>query len=180
MGEFFRGWRRKIGCLTLVMALVAMAGWVRSLGRQDSLSIRQGKQVIHIVSSSPFGIEWQRKEELLDGITVSPLWKKSLWFWTNPWDNHASSFNFFSDGTIRLRWELFGFCIGQKIHDDSTQMPDAWVRANPESKTEWRIYRIPYWSITVPLTVISAFLFLSKPRKSTQMKITEPISVEGA
>ena len=35
MREFFRGWRRKIGVVTLLMALVAMGGWVRSLYSVD-------------------------------------------------------------------------------------------------------------------------------------------------
>jgi hypothetical protein len=35
MGEFFRPWRRNAGCVTLVMASVLAAGWVRSYGRDD-------------------------------------------------------------------------------------------------------------------------------------------------
>ena len=31
MMEFFRGWRRKVGVVTLAMACVFMVGWVRSL-----------------------------------------------------------------------------------------------------------------------------------------------------
>lgn len=31
MREFFHGWRRKAGCVTLVMALVFTAGWIRGL-----------------------------------------------------------------------------------------------------------------------------------------------------
>ena len=30
MGEFFKGWRRKIGVMTLVAALAAMGLWLRS------------------------------------------------------------------------------------------------------------------------------------------------------
>ena len=43
-----------------------------------------------------------------------------------------------------------------------------------------QIWTIPYWSITIPLTALSAFLLLSKPRQSTQKKTLEPISVGGA
>ena len=35
MGDFFHGWRRKIGVVTLVMALVFVSGWVRSLCAED-------------------------------------------------------------------------------------------------------------------------------------------------
>ena len=36
--------------------------------------------------------------------------------------------------------------------------------------------KIPYWSIVIPMTALSAFLLLSKPRKSTPKETTEPIS----
>src|SRR5438105_3724804 len=35
MRDFFKGWRRKIGVLTLVMACVCMAAWVRSYSAED-------------------------------------------------------------------------------------------------------------------------------------------------
>ena len=34
---------------------------------------------------------------------------------------------------------------------------------------------IPYWIITIPLTLLSTFLLLSKPGKSVTKSITEPI-----
>ena len=40
MIEFFRGWRRKIGLLTLLMASLFMAGWNRSLHIADSVDIQ--------------------------------------------------------------------------------------------------------------------------------------------
>ena len=39
MRVFFKSWRRKIGVLTLVMACVFAAGWVRSFGNYDSLGL---------------------------------------------------------------------------------------------------------------------------------------------
>lgn len=35
MNTFFRGWRRKTGCLTLVMALAVMSMWIRSAYVKD-------------------------------------------------------------------------------------------------------------------------------------------------
>ena len=39
---------------------------------------------------------------------------------------------------------------------------------------------IPYWFVVIPLTLLSAFLILTKPRKTTPTKIPEPNPVEGA
>ena len=37
-----------------------------------------------------------------------------------------------------------------------------------------------YWSITIPLTFISAFLLLKKPKTSTSNKLPEPVPNGGA
>src|SRR6476619_2545374 len=37
MGTYFKPLRRKLGVLTLVMALLFMAGWIRSYCRQDTI-----------------------------------------------------------------------------------------------------------------------------------------------
>ena len=42
MPEFFRGWRRKVGCVTLVMALAAWTLWLRSLIVMDLVIVNEG------------------------------------------------------------------------------------------------------------------------------------------
>lgn len=39
MREFFRGWKRKAGLVTLVLACVFAAGWVRSLDKMDDVDL---------------------------------------------------------------------------------------------------------------------------------------------
>ena len=46
MVEFFKGWRRKIGCVTLLMALVFMAGWLRNYFIRDSVQYSNGAFVV--------------------------------------------------------------------------------------------------------------------------------------
>ena len=36
MVAYFKGWRRKVGCVTLVLACVIVAGWVRSYKATDN------------------------------------------------------------------------------------------------------------------------------------------------
>ena len=73
--------------------------------------------------------------------------------WTNPWASKQNR-------TWQLNRELF----------DVGQTADLHLH---------RYVLIPDWSITIPLTLISFWLLTTKPRKSNQKKITEPISVEG-
>jgi hypothetical protein len=42
MGDFFHGWRRKAGCVTLVAAMIFMSGWIRSLTRFDVINCPLG------------------------------------------------------------------------------------------------------------------------------------------
>ena len=40
MGVVFRGWKRKAGLVTLILTCLLAAGWVRSMGRLDTIFIR--------------------------------------------------------------------------------------------------------------------------------------------
>ena len=67
------------------------------------------------------------------------------------------------------RWQFLGFGFGKSV-DGTTQVANQSVQIVPST-----IAVIPYWSIVVPLTLISLWLLLTKPRKSNQLKIAEPV-----
>jgi len=52
MRAFFSGWRRKIGCVTLLMALAFMGGWVRSLSDTDVFEAPIGESRLGILIST--------------------------------------------------------------------------------------------------------------------------------
>lgn len=52
MREFFRGWRRKVGCVTLVMACVLTTGWVRSIGQSHAVQFPLGRQIAQTIEST--------------------------------------------------------------------------------------------------------------------------------
>jgi len=57
MRDFFRGWKRKAGCVTLVTACLLMAGWVRSLGNAELIGVPLvGDGALIIVSG--YGYLW--------------------------------------------------------------------------------------------------------------------------
>jgi len=128
MGEFFKGWRRKAGCMSLVISLVLMMAWVRSYSFLDAI----------IVQDAGF---W-----FLSGI-----------------------------GGIDWTWRL-------KTEDPGDAV-EWWVTPVALARSENRMPEhppVPYWMIVIPLTALSAFLLLSKPRKSTSNPYTEPAIAEGA
>ena len=160
MREFFKPWRRKLGLLTLMMACVAMAAWIRSEAIEDNLVL--GGSWSHDLSyphldSYRGGLNWYLSSAQLDqegwhSVPLGPdVSGDPLRRYTNPHE-------------IKWRWLWFGFDAGKMNFGEAIV---SWCR-------------IPYWSIVLPLTALSAFLLLTKPRLSTQERTTESASVEGA
>ena len=51
MGEFFKGWRRKAGCILVVMTLAVCGAWGRTLVYQDRIALAGMSRVWEILSS---------------------------------------------------------------------------------------------------------------------------------
>lgn len=103
MGEFFKPWRRKIGCVTLLLACAFTAAWVRC-------------------AFAPQMIQFSIKSLDSDFIILS------------------------------YRGILFG-----KTRDIKTGGITTGVSGV-------RVGEISFWYVIVPLTILSAFLLLRKPR----------------
>jgi len=155
MGEFFKGWRRKIGVVALVMACVFIAGWVRSFSMMDFMLLpslqgndprrldrclvswdqclvvlREGRRTGSYISSRPYG-------DLRDRL--------------------------FNNPALEWKWSGFGFGSGA-------------TKGAPLHS----LVAVPYWSIVIPLTLISAYLLLSKPRSPSQKTTIEPTAAAGS
>jgi len=159
MSEFFKPWWRKAGVVTLVMACVFMLGWVRSLSFVD-LVVLPGKifpkgNSIFSCASTDRGVEFQRLWGDSDTSNFGGVWKSF------PHDAHQRAHR--HDGYI----SEFNRGWGGFLIDEG--------RWGQPTTHRLRVWVVPYWFITIPLTVISAFLLLSKPRNSTPKKITEPV-----
>jgi hypothetical protein len=144
MSEIFRGWRRKAGCVTLAIACLLLVGWLRSLIVIDIYST-PGKESESLVSglhgiawwSNDFGRDIGNGVHALGGWTTisSSYWKKG----SHPHDLDR----------IKWHWRLLGFGYGEDIRPDYMMT-----------------YRyIPYWSLVVPVTLLSAYLILWRPRR---------------
>lgn len=123
MREFFKGWRRKAGCVTLALACFLMGGWNRSLVTSDTFIFGDG-----FVTLSKGSIEWMRLVHEDNTPIETPK----------------------TDAPAEVTIAVISG--GVKI-------------GNPNLKVI--SYTIPYWSLTIPMTVLSAYLLLWKPRKRT-------------
>jgi len=180
MGGYFQPLRRKIGMMILLTACVVMMGWVRSLTYTDEIQVFLGQNTVHQLISNKSGLAWvstwgaitDRQGNVLQCARV--LRKPHHWMFFEPsrmsyWETSTvldaeekgDVFGYSFDRSFpaaRWYWKCIGFCFGT---EDNPPERAAFLTA-------------PYWSLTIPLTLISLWLLLSKPRKSNQMKITEP------
>ncbi|HEY4258606.1 MAG TPA: hypothetical protein VGM98_00540 [Schlesneria sp.] len=108
MHEFFRGWRRKAGIVTLVTAGVMFVVWMRSLTTYDAIHCKL------------------------------------------PWVSSSSEDREY-DSDILASFD--GMLLNRRVF------------SAPEGFRDEDIWAIPHWSIVLPLTLLSAYLLLWKPRK---------------
>ena len=166
MGEFFYGWRRKTGVVTLVMASVFMGLWVRGCSVIDRIVFtRKPSPYLTSILLSHQGMLWEKTESLTPtgGAFANNLW--SVWTINKEWSDPQSLLTTWYP-IVKWRWRIFGF--------------DCGVCFNSDGDFRFAFCLIPYWSVTIPLTLISLRLLLSKPRQLTPKKIIEPIPANGA
>ena len=153
MAEFFHGWKRKTGVLTLGMACVFAAGWVRNYTVQDMLLIRSDQEHFHLLVSGHDGLIWMKIVDVVGFSTGRPFYDTDV-------ADHSDPFEAIN---AEWKWKWLGFQFGQG--EEIFQTPIGFSM-------------IPYWAIVIPLTALSAFLLLSKPKRAASKTITEPIADE--
>ena len=144
MWEFVRPIRRRIGVVTLVLACVFMTGWVRSFFVADWIEGSKFKFI-----SFDGGGCWEHTEnfhEFLRKLSISTASAEYVQ------DEYR-----FSTRSARWKQQLFGF--GLKTYGGEYRKFGGIVY-----NTAFTVYRIPYWAVVIPLTLLSAYLLLAKRR----------------
>lgn len=173
MREFFKPWRRKAGCVTLLMSLCFMAGWMRSLRGVEYFEFFIGhRSLIQLISREGTAAVRRVKSELtVKEISVDRV---LLMEFQPPQGNSTGHLAISVDATSRSlegsphRWMMnnYGFEIGGVA----------------DRKFPLQVFMIcvPYWSIVIPLTLLSAWLLLSKPRPAKPQTAKQPTPVTRA
>ena len=161
VGNFFFGWKRKLGVIMLLMSCLFMAGWVRSLGEIDVIHVPLGNHHEIAFSSGGYSLAcragWDEEgNEFLD-------WE------TQPASNYDPSRRFSAiidigfDDPIQWFGKWAGFGIGVTPPKFRHFLREVYMI-------------IPYWMITIPQTLVAGLLILARPLKSIQKTILEPAS----
>ena len=171
MREFFRGWRRTLGVFTLVLSCMAMAGWLRSQSVLDRFFFSQ-QHSMHAMFSMDGVVSWRRLTPFSDNLSAG--WsERPKWISSELTENSINNYKiYWDDGVVHWHWhwQCSGFDFGAASFESLSQVPG---NANWMRRVE--IWQAPYWSITIPLTLMSLWLLLSKPRPKNPKHITEPV-----
>jgi hypothetical protein len=136
MREFFRGWRRKVGCVTLVMACVFAVAWVRSFFIWDVLTFPVGRDASFEVLSSSDRFLMSYVEH--NGFLNEPFHT------TTSWRNQG----------VRPWWDVAEF--GSTTQAVSIPPATGMVKRLSVGSSQK--------ALTIPLTLLSAYLILWKHR----------------
>ena len=149
VASYFKPLRRKIGVVTLVLSCVFMAGWMRSYVTIDSIYRPWPGQSggSSVIESEKGHVFWYSSRQ--------PWCDTKLSFPTLNSNSVAASSNILTSDEVRWSIKSFGFAIGE------FEPPPA-ARGRPNRI----VWVIPHFHIAIPLTLLSAYLLLSKPRAS--------------
>ena len=98
MGNYFKPWRRKIGVMTLLIALLFMAGWLRSQTRTDEVRIGGNGGTLHLLISANNWIGWIMRYESrhTNPRTLPSFWETEGVSDYTPFDNIGGTGELFS------------------------------------------------------------------------------------
>ena len=153
MGDFFKPWRRKIGVvLLLLLACLFAGGWVRSFSVKDSFNVPVGSRSLIKLVSDPGRLKVIK-------INVGPEHEAPfpVGFWTTQ-RNGDSTLLFES---IHHEWHASSGAAVFSIDQGAT------------NHVSFKSVQSPYWSLVIPLTLLSAYLLLAKIRVTKPKTIVE-------
>ena len=165
MDDYFKSWRRKIGVVTLAMAFVFMAGWSRSCLFRDAVTIYTKHTVEDVLSLD--GVLYLGHVTRINGVlAVNVKWKVESEFAVRfrPIGQRQDLYD-----TEKMEWPHVSRSFLYKLNN---------MRMAPRMDSNGMTFKfdqliIPYWSAVFPLTLISAYLLLSKPRVMKPKTVVE-------
>ena len=148
MRTFFHGWRRKTGCITLLIACVLMGAWIKSRFVADTISVTIGSFTTYKICFFNRGI-----------VLLSLV------------ENGSPG-----DGSRYPRFEWSSERYPDRHHPGEIPSPiDALAdRAvcgfsyygQSSDHESFRIWIIPFLAVVGPVTLLSAYLILRKPHQA--------------
>ena len=173
MNAYFKPLRRKLGVITLALACVFAAGWFRSHVVADRIAFNFLNRWHDRFVSFRGNVDWEFVEihyekrpatmyfGLFDAIGVS---------FFNSKQDYSPSASDDEQHQIKWHWRWCGIGRGEFGRGTSEVFCEEFNRtSNPRTEIpldsfKLIVWRFSYWYVISPLTLLSAWLLLSKPR----------------
>lgn len=156
MPTLFHGWRRKIGALTLLMASLVFAVWVRSHFVEDQIVVHGDRDTDHVLAMVSEGFAWLSYRSVYEhrGARIKQSYKtfKPQTNLRNDWK--PSDLNPYDVDIVDFKIDVCGFYLA-RWHSSISRV---------------QIIIVPFWPLILPLTLFSAHLLRSKPGKKADSK----------
>jgi hypothetical protein len=144
MHTFFHGWRRKAGVVTLVMSCIVTPLWIRSRYRVDLIEIHCSDSTVILASTE--GRFAAVRNMYIQQSSFNPS-ERSVKLGALPVRSTAP---FMDRQHITVDWRWW---------NGATLKSTSLLGGDPADRM------VSYWTIVLPLTLLSAYLILWKPRK---------------
>lgn len=147
MYDFFRGWRRKVGGVSLILACGLMVGWIRSGIKFDAASININHQMLIVVSAGSriHLVRITHEEAQPFFSSVSDDLEETGGFTVNPQGSRTFDPKLLADN-VNWTWRWGDFEILDVTESDNSSR---WLS-------------IPYWICVFPLTALAALLIYGR------------------
>lgn len=158
MREFFRGWRRKAGCVTLLMACAVLGLWMRGRIYSDLIEFRVASRTAIRVTHDGRSLCWM----VLSESKNSP--KRQ--FLKDSQGRIQATAEYLIDPHRNIDWDL-----GSKERPTgpealySLDWNEFRLGIAKGELGETRLLTLPYWSLAMPLALLSAYLLLTPVQK---------------
>lgn len=165
MRDFFNPWRRKIGVVTLGLALLFMGIWMRSYAHCDEVAIRWSPSSDVLIGTCRDGllfkfspnVDSSKPNLVMKSYAREANWPEDPVDWWLP--------------TCQIRPTTFQLC-GLRYCNAIGSISSGTVT--------FKLWIISYWWAIAPITLLSAYLLLSKPRPAPKSELSTPRDHEHA
>lgn len=174
MREAFHGWHRKCWLTALLFALLVMGAWGRSQISRDRLSLPVAPKTSYGIALGPKGFELYCMHDIVadaiqmttDTIGSAKDSEGSLPTMTLKTDEEVSLMEASKSGLPSTN-ETGAKVLAESGADDGAGESRQAIRrpVRVAYATESTVAEIPYWPLIALLTILSALLLLSQPRR---------------
>lgn len=161
MRAYLKPLRRKIGVIALVLSAILTGAWIRSLSTLDTLCYATTDHLWRLtIEEGLVELTYYHRVSGEPDLPPNTGWKSA----SNIDSRGRKSLHGYITANLAIADTKFVFY-------DFSCSTKKWI--TPTIDVDQKYYVVPYWSMVIPTTLLSACLLLSKPRATRPQPSTD-------